>query len=115
MLTAAVTVIVRTALLVSVPDVPVRVKANPPRVAVLLAVMVSTQLPLPVIGLVHPEIVMPPDAAEWLRVTVPLNGLTSVTAIVRVVLEPWATVGVPETPSVKLPVEGMIVTGIVIV
>jgi hypothetical protein len=101
----AVTVIVRVALLVTVPDVPVMVKANPPTVAVLLAVMVSTQLPLPVMGLVHPEIVMPPDPAVWLRVTVPLNGLTSVTVIVRVVLEPWTTVGVPETPSVKLPVD----------
>ena len=59
----AVTVTVSVALLVSVPDVPVMVRANPPTVAVLLAVIVSTQLPLPVMGLVHPETVIPPDPA----------------------------------------------------
>ena len=44
-------------LALSVPEVPVTMNVVDPTVAVLLAVIVSTQLPFPVMGLPHPEIV----------------------------------------------------------
>lgn len=57
----------------------------------LLALIVSTQLPLPTMGLPQPETVIPAgtcDPEGKARVTVPLNGLTSVTVMVTVTLAP---------------------------
>jgi len=71
---------------VSVPEVPVMEMLDVPVVAVLLAVSVS--MLLPVVGLVANAAVIPlgnPDAA---RVTLPANGLTSVTMMVSVTLLP---------------------------
>jgi hypothetical protein len=71
---------------VSAPEVPVMVTVDVPAVAVLLAVSVSALVP--VVGLVPNEAVTPlgnPDAA---RVTLPVNGLTSVTVMVSVPLLP---------------------------
>lgn len=68
------------------PDVPVIVTVKDPVVAVLLAVRVSTLLP--VVGFVPNEAVTPlgkPDAA---RVTLPVKPPTSVTLIVLVPLLP---------------------------
>ena len=62
------------------------VTVDVPAVAVLLAVSVSALVP--VVGLVPNEAVTPlgnPDAA---RVTLPVNGLTSVTVMVSVPLLP---------------------------
>jgi hypothetical protein len=70
----------------NVPDVPVIVTVADPVVAVLLAVRVSTLLP--VVGFVPNEAVTPlgkPDAAS---VTLPANPPTSVTLIVLVPLLP---------------------------
>jgi hypothetical protein len=70
----------------SVPDVPVIVTVEDPVVAVLLAVKVSTLLP--VVGLVPNVAVTPlgkPDAAS---VTLPVNPPVSVTEIVSVPLLP---------------------------
>jgi len=70
----------------NVPDVPVIVTVEDPVVAVLLAVKVSTLLP--VVGFVPNEAVTPlgrPDAAS---VTLPVNPPTSVTLIVLVPLLP---------------------------
>jgi len=70
----------------SVPDVPVIVTMEDPVVAVLLAVKVSTLLP--VVGFVPNEAVTPlgkPDAAS---VTLPVNPPTPVTLIVLVPLLP---------------------------
>jgi len=84
------------------PEVPVTVTVDVPAVAVLLAVNVSTLLP--VVGLVPNAAVTPlgkPDAA---RVTLPVNPPTSVTAIVSVALLPWVNAKVEaEGASVKLP------------
>lgn len=88
---------------VRVPEVPVMVTADIPAVAAALAVNITTLLP--VVGLVPNTRVTPlgkPDAA---RVTVPANGLTSVTAIVSVALLPAVTDKVAaDDESVKLPV-----------
>lgn len=68
------------------PDVPVTVTVAAPVVAVLLAVSVSTLVP--VVGLVPNAAVTPlgkPDAA---RVTLPVKPPTSVTVIVSVALLP---------------------------
>ena len=60
-----------------------------PAVTVSAIVVVEVNVPeVPVMGLPHPEIVMPPDEARWVIVTAPLNGLTSVTVIVTVALAP---------------------------
>ena len=70
----------------NVPDVPVIVTVEDPVGAVLLAVKVSTLLP--VVGFVPNEAVTPlgkPDAAS---VTLPVNPPTSVTLIVLVPLLP---------------------------
>jgi len=70
----------------NVPDVPVIVTVEDPVAAVLLAVRVSTLLP--VVGFVPNEAVTPlgrPDAAS---VTLPVNPPTSVTLIVLVPLLP---------------------------
>lgn len=86
---------------VSVPEVPVMVTVAAPVVAVLLAVSVSTLVP--VVGLVPNAAVIPlgnPDAA---RATLPVNPPTSVTAIESVPLLPWLIVEVgAEGASVKL-------------
>jgi len=88
---------------VRVPEVPVMVTVDVPAVAVLLAVRVITLLP--VVGLVPKAAVTPlgrPDAA---KVTLPVNGLTSVTVMVSVPLAPWAIDRVAaDGLSVKLPV-----------
>jgi hypothetical protein len=87
----------------NVPEVPVMVTVAAPVVAVLLAVSVSTLLP--VVGLVPNAAVTPvgnPDAA---RVTLPVKGLTSVTVMVSVPLLPCVIAKVAaERESVKLPV-----------
>jgi hypothetical protein len=88
---------------VSEPEVPVMATVDVPAFAVLLAVSVST--PVPVVGLVPNAAVTPvgnPDAA---RVTLPAKGLTSVTVMVSVALPPWVTAKVAaEGLSEKLPV-----------
>jgi len=71
---------------VRVPEVPVIVTVAAPAVAVLLAVSVSTLLP--VVGLVPNAAVTPLGNPEAARVTLPANGLTSVTVIVSVPLLP---------------------------
>jgi hypothetical protein len=87
---------------VSVPEVPVMVTVDAPVVAVLLAVNVSTLLP--VVGLVPNAAVTPVGRPDAARVTLPVNGLTSVTVMVSVTLLPCATVReAAERESVKLP------------
>ena len=84
--TLALTVNAIVVVAVRVPEVPVIVTVDEPVVAVLLAVSVSTLLP--VVGLVPNEAVTPlgrPDAA---RVTLPVKPPTSVTLIVLVPLLP---------------------------
>jgi hypothetical protein len=71
---------------VSVPEVPVIVTADDPAVAVLLAVSVSRLVP--VVGLVANAAVTPVGRPEAVRVTLPVNPPTSVTAIVSVPLLP---------------------------
>ena len=71
---------------VSVPDVPLMVTIEVPEVAELLAVKVRTLLP--VAGLVPNAAVTPAGNPEAARVTLPLKGLTSETAIVSVPLAP---------------------------
>jgi hypothetical protein len=96
---------VRATAVVSVmaPEVPVIVTVDVPTVAVLLAASVSTLDP--VAGFVPNAAVTPlgnPDAA---RVTLPENGLMSVTEMVSVPLLPWVTERADaEGASVKLPV-----------
>jgi hypothetical protein len=89
---------------VRLPEVPVMVTVAAPTVAVLLAVSVSTLVP--VVGLVPNAAVTPlgrPDAAS---VTLPVNGLTSVTVMVSVAVLPWVTDRVDaESESVKLGVD----------
>lgn len=86
---------------VNVPDVPVIVTVDEPVAAVLLAVNVSTLVP--VVGFVPNAAVTPlgnPDAA---RVTLPVNPPISVTVIVSVALLPCATESdVGDEESVKL-------------
>jgi len=86
---------------VKLPEVPVIVTVADPVVAVLLAVRVSTLVP--VVGFVANAAVTPlgrPDAA---RVTLPVNPPTSVTVIVLVPLLPWVIVRLlGESDSVKL-------------
>ena len=83
---AAFTVSAMEVVAVRVPEVPVMVTVAAPVVAVLLAVRVSTLLPI--VGLVPKAAVTPvgkPDAAS---VTLPANGLTSATVMVSVPLLP---------------------------
>ena len=70
------------------PDVPVMVIVDAPVVAVLLAASVSTQLPLPVIGVVQPETVTPPIELGTAIVTEPVNPPVSVIVMVSVALAP---------------------------
>ena len=71
---------------VSVPEVPVMVTVEFPVVAVPLAVSVS--MLLPVAGLVPKVAVTPLGRADAARVTLPANGLISVTVMVSVTLLP---------------------------
>jgi hypothetical protein len=98
------TVSARVVVAVKLPEVPVIVTVADPVVAVLLAVSVSTLVP--VVGLVPNAAVTPlgrPDAA---RVTLPVNPPTSVTVIVLVPLPPCVIVRLlGESDKVKLGVE----------
>ena len=88
---------------VSVPEVPVMVTVDVPAVAVALAANVTTLLP--VVGLVPNVAVTPEGNPEAARVTLPVNGLTSVTVMVSVPLVPCAIDKVgADGASVKLPV-----------
>lgn len=90
---------------VSVPEVPVMVMVEAPATAVLVAVNVTTLLP--VAGLVAKAAVTPVGNPEAANVTLPLNGLTSVTEIVSVPIAPWAIESVAaEAVSEKLPCGG---------
>lgn len=101
---AALTVSAMVVVAVKVPEVPAMITVAAPVAAIALAVSVSTLLP--VVGLVANAAVTPlgrPDAA---RVTLPVNGLTSVTVIVSVppllsAIDKVAAEGL----SVKLPVD----------
>jgi hypothetical protein len=76
-------------LAVRLPEVPLIVTVDVPTVAELLAVSVSTLVP--VVGFVPKDAVTPlgrPDAA---RVTLPLNPPALVTVTVSVALLPWVT------------------------
>ena len=87
---------------VSVPEVPVMVTVDVPAVAVALAANVTTLLP--VVGLVPNVAVTPEGNPEAARVTLPVNGLTSVTVIVSVPLAPCAIDNVEADGfNVKLP------------
>ena len=83
---AALTVSAMVVVAVKAPEVPVMVTVAAPVVAVLLAVSVSALLP--VVGLVPNPAVTPLGNPEAARVTLPANGLTSVTVIVSVALLP---------------------------
>jgi hypothetical protein len=87
---------------VNVPEVPVIVTLAAPVVAELLAVSVSTLLP--VVGSVPNAAVTPLGRPDAVRVTLPVNVPTSVTEIVSVALLPCATVNADDdAESVKLP------------
>jgi hypothetical protein len=89
---------------VSVPEVPVMVTVEVPVVAGALAVSVSTLVD--VTGFVPKEAVTPAGRPEAERVTLPANGLTSVTVMVSVPLAPCAIDSdAAEGFSVKLPIE----------
>src|ERR1039458_4592584 len=87
---------------VVLPEVPVIVTVAAPVVAVLLAVNVSTLELVDDVGL--NEAVTPLGRPDAVNVTLPVNGLTSVTVMVSVPLLPWVTARVDaEGFSVKLP------------
>jgi len=71
------------------PEVPVMVTVEVPTVAVLLAVKVTTLVE--VAGLVPKVAVTPVGKPLTAKVTLLLNGLTSVRAIVSVPVAPWTT------------------------
>jgi hypothetical protein len=100
-LAAALTVSASTVVAVRLPEVPVMVTVAVPVVAELLAVRVSTLVP--VVGFAPNDAVTPlgrPDAAS---VTLPVNPPTSVTVIVLVPLLPWVIERLlGESESVKL-------------
>ena len=83
---AAVTVRESVVVAVSEPDVPLMVTVAVPTVAELLAVSVSTLLP--VVGFVPNAAVTPLGRPEADSVTLPVNPLTAVTVIVLVPLLP---------------------------
>src|ERR1019366_8747131 len=88
---------------VRVPEVPVMVTVAAPAVAVLLAVSVSTLELVDEAGL--NEAVTPLGSPVAVNDTLPVNGLTSVTVMVSVLLAPCAIDRVAaEGLSVKLPV-----------
>ena len=77
------------------------VTVDAPVVAELLAFRVSTLLP--VVGLVPNVAVTPLGRPEAASVMLPVNPFTSLTLMVSVALEPWATVRLDaERESVKL-------------
>jgi len=80
------TVRVKVVVAFSVPEVPVTVIVEVPAVAVLLAVSVSTLEVVEDAGL--NAAVTPLGIPVALKVTLPVNGLTSVTVIVSVPLAP---------------------------
>jgi hypothetical protein len=101
---APVTVSVRVVDAVSVPDVPEMVTVELPIVATEVAVKVTTLEP--VVGLVANAAVTPVGSPDAARVTLPANGLTSVTVMVSVAVLPRATdVEATDGLSVKLPVD----------
>jgi hypothetical protein len=98
----ALTVRAMVVVAVRVPEVPLMVTVAAPTVAVLLAVSVSTLLP--VVGLVPNAAVTPLGRPVAARVTLPVKVPTSVTVMVSVPLLPWVTARVvAEGFSVKLP------------
>jgi hypothetical protein len=68
------------------PEVPETVIVDVPAAAVLLAVRVSTLAE--VVGLVAKAAVTPPGSPDAVRLTLPANGLTSVTVMVSAPLAP---------------------------
>jgi hypothetical protein len=96
----ALTVRVMVVVAVRVPEVPLMVTVAAPTVAVLLAVSVSTLELVDDVGL--NEAVTPLGRPDAVNVTLPVNGLTSVTVMVSVPLLPWVTDSVDaEGVSVK--------------
>lgn len=71
---------------VSVPEVPVTVIVDVPAIAAEPAV--NVRILLPVVGLVPNAAVTPVGTPDAARVTLPANGLASVTVIVSVALLP---------------------------
>jgi hypothetical protein len=115
--TFVVTVIPKLADSVRVLEVPVMVTGEVPTGAVLLAVNVNTQLPLPVMG-AQPDAVTPLGMPVTVPiVTVPVNPPVSVTVIVSAAVPPWAIDRVAgEAESAKPPVcEGPMVRAMVVV
>jgi len=101
---AALTVKAMEVVAVRLPEVPVMVTVDEPVVAVLLAVRVSTLVP--VVGFVPNDAVTPLGRPEAASVTLPVNPPTSVTVMVLVPLLPWVIVRLlGEAESVKLGVE----------
>src|SRR5580658_114676 len=97
------TVNAKVVVAVKLPEVPVIVTVADPVVAVLLAVSVSTLVP--VVGFPNAAVTPlgRPDAA---RVTLPVNPFRSVTVIVLVPLPPCVIVRLPgESDKVKLGVD----------
>jgi hypothetical protein len=99
---------------VSEPEVPEIVTVDVPTVAEELAVKVTTLDP--VVGLVPNVAVTPEGSPEAARVTLPANGLTSVTVIVSVPLAPCAMDSADaEGFSVKLPVDAAVTVSAMVV
>jgi hypothetical protein len=97
----ALTVRARVVLAVRVPEVPVMVTVAAPVVAVALAVSVNTLVP--VVGFVPNAAVTPLGRPEAASVTLPVNPFLSVTVIVLVPLVPCVIVRLlGESESVKL-------------
>lgn len=98
---------------VNVPEVPEMVTVDVPAAAVLAAENVTTLVP--VAGFVPKAAVTPVGKPAAARVTLPANGLTSVTVMVSVALAPEVTDRVlAEGVSVKLPVAELTVRAIVV-
>lgn len=74
---------------VTVPEVPVIVTGNVPATAVLLAVNVTTLVP--VVGLVPNVAFTPVGRPEAASVTLPVKPPVSVTVIASVALAPWTS------------------------
>lgn len=98
---------------VTLPEVPVIVTVAAPVVAVLLAVNVSTLLP--VAGLVPNAAVTPLGSPDAARVTLPVNPPTSVTVMVSVALLPRVTARVDADGASVKPDEGFTVRAMVVV
>jgi len=88
-------------LAVRMPDVPLMVTVAEPTAAVLLAVSMSTLVP--VVGLVANAVVTPLGRSVAASVTLPANPFWPVTVMVYFPEALWATVSeAGEAPSVKL-------------